>query len=576
MAYGKELLMKKAVPLFITLFSAASVWAQEAEPLVPRAGAFISSGLNFFAALVAGLAIAAGLQLLLTNLSVAAGITAVGPIRMPREHKSSKDKEKKNKGAMHTVQSFNSYFGIWTLVTASVSLFFASWLAAELSFIPSYVVGAVIGLAIWGIFYTFIMVMEATAISSMIGTTISVARSGLRAASDAAVSVLRKSPEDRAADTAVKIAESVRKEVFGDIDRDDIKHAIDKYVKELDLAQFQPQNIRRELAELLNDAEINAIITHEGPLLDREKISAHLETEKGMTREKAETTVRGVEEAISKIREEARSGKDRTSKVIDAAMRIAGISGEDAVSSRERIENYLRATGKEQLNPEGIKQDLERLVTDPKGGIQAMKARLSSLDKSAVTAVLEQRQDISHDEAVKIVDSIDQVAHTLQGRVQDSVRSSRESAVSKIHSYLDSLHREELSYEGIKQDLIRLYHDPKAGADALIHRLRSFDRDTLKAIVASRKDISEQDAERLLNRMESARDEVIQRAEKMRDEVENRLKDAEREAYREAEEIRKTAATAAWWAFGTAVVSGIAAALGGIVAVATGTPIWVF
>ncbi|MHB9029145.1 MAG: hypothetical protein ACYC9O_10270 [Candidatus Latescibacterota bacterium] len=535
----------------------------------------MSSGLNFFAALVAGLAIAAGLQLILTNLSVAAGISAVGPIRAPGDHKSTGDKEKKDEGVMKTVQSFNSYFGIWTLVTASISLFFASWLAVELSFIPRSVVGAVIGLSIWGFFYTFIMVMEAAAISSMVGTTISVARSGFRAASDATVALFKKSPEDRAADAAVKIVESVRKEIFGDIDRDDIKHAIDKYVKELDLSRFQPQNVRREIAELLNDSEINAVITHEGPLLDREKITAHLETEKGMTREKAESAVKGVEDAISKIREEASMEKDRTSKVIDAAMRIAGISSEDAAASREKIENYLRATGKEQLNPEGIKQDLERLVTDPRGGIQAMKARLSSIDKSTVTAVLEQRPDISHDEAEKIVENIDRIAHDLQGRVQETVRSSRESAVSKIHTYLDSLHREELSYEGIKQDMVRLYHDPKAGADALVRRLRSVDRDTLKAIVSSRKDISEQDAERIISRMESARDDVIDRAEKMRDEVESRLKDAEREAYHEAEEIRKTAATAAWWAFGTAVASGIAAALGGIVAVATGTPIGV-
>jgi len=59
---------------------------------------------------------------------------------------------------------------------------------------------------------------------------------------------------------------------------------------------------------------------------------------------------------------------------------------------------------------------------------------------------------------------------------------------------------------------------------------------------------------------------VIHKAEQMKDEVDRRIGQAKDEARHQAEEVRKTAASAAWWTFGTAVVSGVAAAIGGLIA----------
>ena len=115
--------------------------------------------------------------------------------------------------------------------------------------------------------------------------------------------------------------------------------------------------------------------------------------------------------------------------------------------------------------------------------------------------------------------------------------------------------RPELRYEGIKHDIQMLFHDPKAGADALIRRLRAMDRDTLKAIIASRRDVSEEDAEHIVSQMERARDETIAKYERMKEEVQHRIEDAKDRALREAEETRKAARNAAWWTFGSALTS---------------------
>ena len=129
--------------------------------------------------------------------------------------------------------------------------------------------------------------------------------------------------------------------------------------------------------------------------------------------------------------------------------------------------------------------------------------------------------------------------------------------------------RPELRYEGIKHDMQVLFHDPKAGADLLIRRLKAMDRDTLKAIVASRKDMSQEDAEHVVSQIEHARDEAIAKYEQMKTEVQHRMEDAKDKALHEAEEARQVARTAAWWTFGSALVSAAAAIVGGVLSTYT-------
>ena len=114
----------------------------------------------------------------------------------------------------------------------------------------------------------------------------------------------------------------------------------------------------------------------------------------------------------------------------------------------------------------------------------------------------------------------------------------------------------------------KLFDDPQAGFDALRGRLSSFNRDTYVAILSSREDISEADANRLIDRIESARNSVLQRAERIQQEAQKRLEQVKLQAEKQAEETRKAAASAAWWLFGTATISALFAAIAGAIAVA--------
>lgn len=353
--------------------------AQEVVPNVPQVNTFFITATHFFVALVAGLILALAFQLVLTTLSLATGLQVVGSSWEEAYAESSaispgveRDRDSDTGAPGRTTdriaskaRTFSTAFGIWSIVTASIALFFASWLATELSLAGDLISGAVLGLVIWGLFYIVLMRYEMSALGSLVGTLNRWAHSGLRTAQRAARGAMRGTRHAAQSDMASHITARVREEVFGDMELDRL---------------------------------------------------------------------------------------------------------------RERLQAYVRDCPKPaQLDPEVLRRDLRLML-----------------------------------------------------------------------------------------------HDPHAGVDALISRLRSLNRDDLRTMISCREDITPQDAERILNEMEQTRDEVIARAERMREEVASRVESAKREAIHVADEVRKTAAMASWWAFGTAVISGAAAALGGMVAVITG------
>ncbi len=151
--------------------------------------------------------------------------------------------------------------------------------------------------------------------------------------------------------------------------------------------------------------------------------------------------------------------------------------------------------------------------------------------------------------------------------LQDKIKSAINRLLAKIKAYLNSLDRPELAYEGIKREINVLFDDPQAGFNALKDRFSQIDRNTMVAIMSSRDDISQADAERIISQIERTRDRALQRAERIQVEAAMRLEEAKKQAARQVEETRKAAATASWWLFFTALVSAIASAAAGALGV---------
>ncbi|WP_182670734.1 MFS transporter [Crocosphaera subtropica] len=335
-----------------------------------------------------------------------------------------------------------------------------------------------------------------------------------------------------------------------------ITSAIADYLRNTDKTELNPEGIKRDLTKLLTQPQVGlAAIRQRLSMMDRDTLVQLLSQREDLS--EAEVN-RIIDQVMATLRQ-----------IIKAPQRIAKEAKAKVQQFETALEDYLRSTDRQELNPEGIKRDVRLLLNDPKAGTESLQERLASFDRKTLVALLSQRDDISEDEVNRIIDTIlevrNQFLHQID-RVKQRIQAAIDRILDKIRRYLNSLERPELNYQGIRHDLQELFHDPQAGFEALRDRFSQVNRDTVIAILESRDDISHAQAERIVGQVEHSRDRILQRAERIQQAAKMRLEQVKEEAQHQARETKKAAATAAWWLFFTALVSGVASAWGGAIA----------
>ncbi|MEM8777429.1 MAG: MFS transporter [Cyanobacteria bacterium P01_G01_bin.49] len=338
---------------------------------------------------------------------------------------------------------------------------------------------------------------------------------------------------------------------------DQATSAIANYLRRTGKPELNPRGIQRDLSLLLEDPKLGSkAIRQRLAAMDRDTLVQLLAQRPDLSEDDVNNIINDVQSTL---------------RTIANAPRRAAIRTQEKVQDfQSAIADYLRSTDKAELSPAGIKRDLTLLLNDPRAGAESIKERLAHFDRDTLVALLTQRDDISEADVNHVVDQIlevrDNVLAQLQ-MVQNKIKSVLDRILAKIKAYLNSLDRPELAYEGIKRDINVLFDDPQAGFNALKDRFSQVDRHTLVAVMSSRDDISEADANRIISQIERTRDRALQRAERVQNEVAIRLEDAKKQAARQVEETRKAAAIASWWLFFTALISAIASAGAGALGV---------
>ncbi len=338
---------------------------------------------------------------------------------------------------------------------------------------------------------------------------------------------------------------------------DSVTATIADYLRNTGKEELNPEGIQRDLTRLFEHPRAGVVaLRHRLSQVDRDTLVKLLSQRQDLSEQQVNEIIDSVQTSIRNI--------------VRAPRRLATRTQQRMETFQAYLQEYLRQTGKEELNPEGIKRDLQLLLHDPRVGVESFSDRLAHFDRSTIIALLKIREDITDEEAARIADNIvsvrDQFVEQVRG-IQRRIQDVIDGIFARIRDYLNSLERPELNYEGVKHDLRQLFEDPQAGFESLRDRLSSFNRDTLVAIMSSREDISEADANRIIDQIERARNTVLQRAERLQHEAQRRLEEVKHQAQRQAEETRKAAATASWWLFATAFVSAVFSALGGALAV---------
>jgi nucleoid DNA-binding protein len=335
---------------------------------------------------------------------------------------------------------------------------------------------------------------------------------------------------------------------------------IAEYLRNTQLEELNPEGIRRDLQQLFDDPQSGfSALGARLSQVDRETLVKLLSQRQDLSEEQVNQVVDQVQATLQSIVRLPRQLATRTRE------RIEDLSADFA--------NYLRNTKREELNPEGIQRDLQRLFQRPREGAEQLRERLSHIDRDTIVALLAQREDLSEEEANRIVDQVLGQVESIRDRIvqqaqviKEQVQATAAEANENVRGYLNSLDRPELNYEGIQRDIRKLFADPEAGFEALRDRLGQFDRKTLVAILSSRSDISEEQANKIVDQIEVARDSVLSRAQRIQSKAEERIQSLKHQAKAQAEEVQKISAATAWWVFGTALSSMATAVIAGVLA----------
>ncbi|MGF1676451.1 MAG: MFS transporter, partial [Rivularia sp. (in: cyanobacteria)] len=280
----------------------------------------------------------------------------------------------------------------------------------------------------------------------------------------------------------------------------ELREKVENYLVSTNKEELNPEGIKRDFKALIDDPEVGAKLLRDRlAQFDRDTFVKLLSQREDLS-----------EEQINKNIDQLLSVRDN---VLQAPRKVAEKTQQQYEQTVQNISDYLRNTNQEELNPEGIKRDLQKLLEDPKQGASALRDRLSHVDRETLVKLLSQREDLSEEQVNQVIDNV-------QNTITDIVKAPRRLAKrtseqvtnfqADIEEYLRNTNKEELNPEGIKRDLQLLLQDPRSGIENLSSRVSQFDRDTLVSALSQREDISEEEANRIADQIESTRDSIIQ------------------------------------------------------------------
>jgi ElaB/YqjD/DUF883 family membrane-anchored ribosome-binding protein len=347
--------------------------------------------------------------------------------------------------------------------------------------------------------------------------------------------------EGFAAEQAAEIAEqleAVRQEVLeivqaaaGEEQSQDLRSRIENYLRSTGKEELNPEGIERDFQALLEDRDAGfEALRDRLSQFNRDTLVQLLGQREDFSPEEADQLIGRLE-----------SSRDR---VISRAQELQEQAKSKAQELRQKVEDYLRNTNKEELNPEAIEREFQTLLNDPEAGFKALRERLSQFDRDTLVQLLSQRQDLSEEQinqAIGRIESVrDNIIHAPQ-IVADKAKEQYEEVTAKIGEYLRNTNLEELDPEGISRDLTKLLENPKEGALALRERLSQVDRETLVKLLSQREDLSEEQINRTIDRLQDSIRSIVKsprrfasRAQKtVRDfqgSLENYLRNTDKEA----------------------------------------------
>ncbi len=469
--------------------------------------AILFSGPQFFVALIAGIVLAFACQLLLTNLSVAVGISYLG-----NHSDSSTDHDNDESESLGgTIHKIGSAVGIWTLATVTIALFVACLLAVKLSLVSSWWMGAILGLVIWGAYFSILVWISSTTVGSLVGSVVNAATSGFQAIVGTAAAALgAKAVNNQVVATAEAAAAAVRRELGAGLDPSSIRDSLEDYLESVKIPDLNIKEIRREFEKLLNDPELKAIartgdlrhinrktfvdLVTNHTALSKKDVNRIVEQLEGVWKQVVDTQ-QPQQDLMAEVRDYLKSANPQDinselDKKLDAVMKEVQQARQEQGKSSSSSSDSNSSDKQPSLMSQALSYGSAALMTAVMG-----RSDLSNLDVKEITGKLEKFKNKATELAGRASEQVQQVPHSM--------------IASDVESYLSQTYTWQLHPERVSQEFRDVLYDPDADPGTVRRGVESLKRSDVVRILQQRGIFTQDRINELANQLESVRQEVL-------------------------------------------------------------------
>lgn len=490
MASGEILAIASSLSLIAQVSTETAVEAAEEA-------AFVFSGPQFIVTIVSGVLLAFGFQMLLTNLSVATGISYLS---FQAGSSGSSSSSSDDSGGMG-VGMISTAMGVWTLVSVTIALFGACLLAIKLSLLQDNILlGAIIGLVIWATYFSLLVWFSSTAVGSLIGSVVKTATSGVQSILGTATSAIAaKGASDSIVATAEAAASAVRKELTDSIDTETLQENLQDYLATLRSPGLDLQELEQEFEQVIASSDLSQVS-------DREALNAI----------DRQTFINLVQERTDLSRREADQIANRLYKTWQRQL-----SGQAQTDPMQELVDYLKTAQPEQMIATEIGPRLDRLIAQLEQGGQQQDSQdsgdaagsfgmlssmvmgrsdLSDMDVESITDQLQTAQD-------RVMKKADQFLGTSYSEQSQSVRTM---VRRDVENYLLNAYVWQKQPTRLEHEFREVLYDPSADPTTLREHIRQLNRSQFKELLLSRGLVTQAKAKKIATQLEAIRQAVIQ------------------------------------------------------------------
>ncbi len=482
------------------------------------------SGDKFLLALVVGVVMAFAFQLLFTNLAIAVIASPDSP---------SKHNDSDNPG--DSIRGIETKVGLGLLVSVSIALFAATFLAVKLSLVGSPMLGAIIGVIIWAVFFSLLSWFGSNALGSLMGSIISTATTGVQGLLGTGSAMIGANiAKNQIVSTAEEITAAVRRELTAGFDPDSIRTTLQSSLDKVQLPQNFDQ-LGGQFEKLLKDADLGAI--------------GNSDLLKNVNRDT-------LTKLVSSRSDLSKQDINRITDQLEAAWKKV-VSSKDTIDPQDLI-RQLKSAAPQDLKSGKLSDQLNELVKSASKQNDSGSSLTSRALQFGTTAVLSrvlQNVDLSDVDVEKIGGQLRTFSGNLLEKNDSSNRQSNGNGSSNgratakpfsiiqadLENYLLFSPVWKLNRENIKQEFRDVIYDADANPSLVFQELNVIDRDYFIQVLSLRDDLPSTGIQDLADQFEAIRGEVLAtvqaganqqfqgKAQELRQKVSDYLRDTNKE-----------------------------------------------